>query len=420
MKPEGDFSGTMLALAVILLNIPPLLFSILVAAASFSKPGGIFFGLILAVMPAFNIMIGLNARKKPPQEPESKKLPVFCNICIGLAGILLLFSRHPLPGVFLLLTAVTSLKLILGTKPEKELSAKKTSAPAEKMADNKRLIKSVISNTNKGLSIMQQGILTKIILICIVLIAGIWIFSSTIIVVDAGHTGVKKTLGKVADEAYPPGLYIVFPLTTSIIQMDNRVQKLEDETEVYTKDVQQAKIKYALTYTLNNDASVKMYTQVGIFWANTLIPQVVTSSMKNIIGQWAALELIANRGKASQDIEEMIAASLKERGLTITGFSLTNIDFQQEFEQAVEAKVVAVQKAEMAKNQTVQVQEQANQRVIAAKADAEAMLIKTEALTKNQSLIMYEAVQKWNGELPKIVGGSAGGNLLNIPESLLK
>lgn len=266
---------------------------------------------------------------------------------------------------------------------------------------------------------MNEGIATKLVLGLVVIIAGIWLFTSTIVVVDAGHTGVKKTLGKVSEENYTSGLYIVFPLTTSMIQMDNRIMRMDDETAVYSKDVQQAQVKYTLNYSLTPQSSVTMYTTVGIDWAAKLIPQVVTSSMKNVIGQWAALDLISNRNKAATDIEQQISEILKPRGIMVTGFSLTNIDFQPQFEQAVEAKMVAVQNAEMAKNQTVQVEEQAKQRVIAAEADAKAMMIKTEALTKNQSLIMYEAVQKWNGELPKIVSGS-GGNLLNIPESFAK
>ena len=259
----------------------------------------------------------------------------------------------------------------------------------------------------------------KLISMAVLVVLGIAFISSMAVVVDAGHTGVKKTFGKVTTEAYAPGFYFVMPMVSSITPMDNRVLRIEDVTDVYTKDVQQAKISYVLNYSLNADSSVKMYTEVGMDWAAKLIPQVITGSMKNVIGQWNALELISNRGKASLDIENMISTALAARGISISGFSLTNIDFQHEFEQAVEAKVVAVQNAEMAKNQTVQVEEQAKQRVIAAEADAKAMMIKTEALTKNQSLIFYEAVQKWNGELPKIIGGN-GGNLLNIPEGLLK
>ena len=265
----------------------------------------------------------------------------------------------------------------------------------------------------------MEGIGKKLIGIAVVLVIGIYFLVSTVIVVDAGHTGVKKTLGKVDPDAYPPGVYIVVPVMSSIAQMDNRVMKMEEGTAVYTKDVQQAQIKYALNYSLDAATTVKMYTEVGVYWADKLIPQVVTSSMKNVIGQWAAMDLIANRLKAQTGIEEMIAADLKKNGITVTAFSLTNIDFQDQFEQAVEAKVVAVQSAEMAKNQTVQIEEQAKQRVIAAKADAEAMMIKNEALAKNQALIMYEAVQKWDGQLPKITGGGSGGNFLNIPEGML-
>jgi len=283
-----------------------------------------------------------------------------------------------------------------------------------------RIVVSNSNSNNQGSQGMSGSAITKIILGLFLLIIGVWLVTSTIVVVDAGFTGVKKTLGKVEDEGLSPGLYIVFPLTTTVIQMDNRVLRLENSTAVYSKDVQQAMIQYVVNYSLDKDATVKMYSQVGVYWAEKLIPQVIQSSMKNVIGQWNAMELIANRVKATNDIEAMMAATLRDRGITINDFSLTNIDFQDAFEQAVESKVVAVQEAERAKNKTVTVQEEANQRVIAAKADAEAMQIKTEALTKNQSLIMYEAVLKWDGQLPRIMGGGQGGNFLNIPEGMLK
>lgn len=266
---------------------------------------------------------------------------------------------------------------------------------------------------------MQGDLKVKLVVFGVLALVGLSFLSSMIVVVDAGHTGVKKTLGKVTVDAYPPGLYLVMPMVSSITQMDNRVQKIESKTAVYTKDVQQADITYVLNYNLEASRSVETYSTVGMDWAYKLIPQVITASMKNVIGQWNALELVSSRVKASQDIQEMISEELGKEGIRIIGFSLTNIDFQPQFEQAVEAKVVAVQNAEMAKNQTVQVQEQAKQRVIAAQADAEAMKIKTDALNKNQSLIFYEAVQKWDGQLPKIVTGSGSGSILNIPGGLL-
>ena len=47
------------------------------------------------------------------------------------------------------------------------------------------------------------------------------------------------------------------------------------------------------------------------------------------------------------------------------------------------------------------------------------MKIRSQALSQNQGLVAYEAVQKWNGQMPMIVGGGQG-QILNIPASLFQ
>ena len=84
-----------------------------------------------------------------------------------------------------------------------------------------------------------------------------------------------------------------------------------------------------------------------------------------------------------------------------------NIDFDDQFETAIKEKQVAEQNALKAKNVTVQIEEQAKQTRIKAEAEAEAMRIKATALERNQKLVEYEAVQKWNGELPQYMGSGA-------------
>ncbi len=233
--------------------------------------------------------------------------------------------------------------------------------------------------------------------------------------VDQGNTGVKKTLGKVDEEALPAGFYTYNPFMSSIVEMDNHVQKYEDKANVYTKDVQSADIDFVLNYALKPDASVRIYSTIGEDWEKLLIPQVVSGAMKNAIGKWNAIELVSNRDKAASEIEKSIGQELAADGIVVTGFQLTNVKFNGEFEKAVESKVIAVQTAEQAKNETVRISEQAAQRVIAAKADAEAMQIKSEALSKNQGLVAYEAVQKWDGVLPQYIVGGNISSFLPIP-----
>ena len=93
--------------------------------------------------------------------------------------------------------------------------------------------------------------------------------------------------------------------------------------------------------------------------------------------------------------------------------SLNNVEYTDAFERAIEAKVVATQKAEEARNRTAEVQEEAKQKVLAAEAEAKSMAIRSEALSKNQNLVMYEAVQKWDGKLPVNIYGSAPTPFIN-------
>lgn len=241
--------------------------------------------------------------------------------------------------------------------------------------------------------------------------------------VDTGEVGVKVTFGKPDPTPLKEGIYMYNPLTSSIVTMSYQVQAFPSrygyddqyrQTQAYTKDVQQATLSYVVTYTLNAAKAVEMYQNVGIDWERKLVPQVVVGSIKNVVGTWNAVDLVSNRPQVTKQIEDSVRAALGSRDVTVVKFDLTNIDFSGEFEKAVEAKVVAAQEAERAKNQTVRVQEEANQRVIAAKAEAESMQIRTQALSQNQALVMYEAVQKWDGMLPTMITGDAAQMLLQL------
>lgn len=236
-------------------------------------------------------------------------------------------------------------------------------------------------------------------------------------VVDTGHRGIQTTFGKVTSEPLDSGLYFFNPLTSSVHQMDVRTLTWSTETQCYTKDIQTAKLNFTLNYNLEPSAVAEIYKTVGVDWSNVLLPQIVQGTLKDVIGKWDAVDLIANRGKANTAIQDAVTAALAEKHIIVTKFEITNIDYNDEFEKAVEAKVNAVQHAAEAQNKTVQVTEEAKQRVIAAKADAEAMQIKSNALSQNQNLVAYEAVQKWDGKLSVISGGN--GSILNIPQAML-
>ena len=226
--------------------------------------------------------------------------------------------------------------------------------------------------------------------------------------VDTGFRGIKTSFGQVEGAPLVEGLYFVNPFTTSIHPMDVRIQRWDGKTEAYTKDVQEAQVEFVLTYKLRPEAAAEVYRSVGDDWANKLIGQAVYQHLKNVIGQWDAVDLIANRQKANDAAQESIVQALGSSSIDVTGFSITDFQFSRAFNAAVEAKVIAQQRAQEAQNKTEQIKQEAQQKVIAATAEAQSMKIRADALTQNPKLVSWEAVQKWDGKLPvNMYGGAA-------------
>lgn len=226
-------------------------------------------------------------------------------------------------------------------------------------------------------------------------------------IVDTGHRGVKTRFGEVVSGPLPEGFYFYNPLTSTIVELDTRVQKWSKETLSYTRDIQNVKVSYTLNYRPNSENMANFYKDIGFDWDAKLLPQIVEGKIKETIGKYDAVQLISDRQKATDEMYELISKEMSANQIILVNFEITNFNYNDAFENAVEAKVVAIQRAEEAKNRTVRVQEEANQKIIAAKAEAESMRIRAKALSQNKGLVEYEAVQKWNGKLPQYLMGKS-------------
>lgn len=227
--------------------------------------------------------------------------------------------------------------------------------------------------------------------------------------VDTGRRGVKITFGEVVGEPLPEGLHFYNPFTSDIKEMNVREEKLEGKTSVFTKDTQRADVDYVVTWYPDPKKVHTLFKEIGDSddIETKVVNPVVLGSMKDSIGQIIADDFVSKREAATNTALNQIRENLKERHIIVTDLQFTNLDYDDGYEKAVEEKVIAIQNAQKAKNQTVQVEEQARQTVLSAKADAEAMKIKSEALAQNKGLVQYEMVKKWDGALPQYMFGNS-------------
>lgn len=227
-------------------------------------------------------------------------------------------------------------------------------------------------------------------------------------VVDTGARGVKTRFGEVVGDPLPEGLYFYNTFTSRIIEYEVREDKWSDKTAIFTKDTQRVDIEFSVVYFPDPKRVHHLYRDVGRTkdLAEKIIKPVVLGSIKDAIGQVIADELVSKREIVTKEALREVQENLKSRHVIVTDLQFTNLDFDDAYEKAVEEKVVAIQKAQRAKNETVTIEEQAKQKVTTAQAEAEAMRIKSQALAQNKGLVEFEAVQKWDGKLPQYMFGS--------------
>ncbi len=269
----------------------------------------------------------------------------------------------------------------------------------------------------------------KVIAVVIVLILVIVIVSGCITIVQPGHTGVVVTLGKVEDGVLQEGIHFKIPFIQNIVMIDNRITKLEVDTEAFSSDLQTVETKLAINYRVDTSKSYSIYKNIGGDYETVLVIPAVNEVLKAIASQYTAEESVTNRTLISAGLVDGLNEKLNDIGLYVTDVNIINFDFSEAFITAIEEKQVAQQellKAETEKQTKitnaeaeaeaikVKAEAEAEALKITAQAEAEANAIIAESLT--DELIQYHKIEKWNGELPVVTGGA--GAFLDVSDML--
>ena len=275
--------------------------------------------------------------------------------------------------------------------------------------------------------IEQHKKYSMIIKIAAGIVAILMIIASIVAVVPTGYTGIKTTFGKVEDHTLSSGINFKLPWQ-NVIDMDNREQRTEFSLQAFSKDIQQVDIQGSINVNIDKTTAMNLYKDVGIEYQTILIVPRVQEDVKIVIARYTADNLIENRQKCSDAIYELLKEELAEKGINVLSFAMENIDFTDAFESAVEAKQVATQEKLKAQTeqerQTMEMQQQAERDRIKAQAAADVQKIEAEAKayavkveadaqaeankkiseTLSDSLIYYNLIHQWNGELPSVFG----------------
>ena len=294
----------------------------------------------------------------------------------------------------LVFIGIGAVALIYGIKQEgaKEKAGWSSDLSEEAKARNKKRDKNAVSAL----------LLVILMLVCVVFV------SPSFYTVDQSEVAVVKSLGKIK-ETRTAGTYFDFWVLNSHTKYSTKVQEVNIDDISYSSDAQQMTLAIKFQYQIMPDKIKEITTQYGnLKTLEARITPTVRDKVKTVLSKHTAMGIIEKREAMSSEAAKAVTDALGTKFfVTVTNVAITDIEFSEQFETAVEEKMIAEQNALKAEYEN-------EAKVAKAKADAEAKIVKAQAdaeankLLQNSltdKILQEKYLEKWNGELPEVVAG---------------
>jgi regulator of protease activity HflC (stomatin/prohibitin superfamily) len=239
------------------------------------------------------------------------------------------------------------------------------------------------------------------------------ILSNFFAIVNAGERGVMMQFGKVQEQILGEGIHVIVPIVYTVQKLSVRVQKQEISAEASSKDLQDVFADVALNWHIIPEEANAIFQQIGDEKAVVarIIDPAVEEVLKAVMAKYTAEEIITKRGEVKAGVDDSLTLRLVAYHIAVDDLSLVHVHFSERFSDAVEAKQIAEQEAKRGEFLALKAVKEAEAKVNLAKGEAEVQRLLRDNLTPQ--LLERQAIEKWNGKLPLIVGDGSK-NLLDL------
>lgn len=291
---------------------------------------------------------------------------------------------------------------------------------------------------------MRKGFLGSIIL-AVVLVIGLITFFACMERVPAGYVGVVYNMnGGVDGEVLTQGWHLVSPtkkVTTysigieqSYLTAESKGDSRNDESfNIPTSDGKTVKVNLEFSYRFDEkrvaDTFVQFKGRSGEEIKDTFIKPKIIAWTQEVSANYPVTDIFGDqRTKINAELDIYLKDKFEPYGIIIDTVNFTDISVDDETAKAIQEKVTAQQKLELAKieAETAKINAQKDKEVaeidaekakiaadaeayqIEAKATAEAEANKKISESLTDALINYEYAQTWDGKLPTYMSGDNG------------
>lgn len=238
---------------------------------------------------------------------------------------------------------------------------------------------------------------------------------------EPGDRSVLVVWGKMQEPSLAPGFNWAGP-GSDFYDVSIRQQKKEVDAPCFSSDLQEVTVKVAVLYSIPEAKVTKIFSDFHGEPFEVLVAPRVQESIKEATASRTAEQIVKDREQVKAETLMAIRSKVGDI-LTVEDIVIENIGLSKQLTAAIEAKMVQEQEAAKAKftNQKAEIDADirrteakglADATLLQAKADAESIKIRGEALRSSPGVVELQLIEKWNGVAPQIVSGSSGVNLL--------
>jgi len=269
----------------------------------------------------------------------------------------------------------------------------------------------------------------------LVLLAALAFVYASCATIHPGHVGVsvrKCGGGGVSPDPIPTGYYWRSVFCEEVIEYPTSVQTLiltqsphegppiDESITVTSSEGLPVNLDVSLSFTLDPAKVPAIYTKyrndIGHI-SHNFIRQTVREGLQSVFAQFTAEQLYSTKREESRvEVQTFLTQRLGSEGFVIQQFTVNETRVPEAVVAAINAKVAMIQESQRAEAQVHKTEAEAKQRVAQAQgeaeakrlsADAEAYFNRTVAASITAEYVQYKALEKWNGELPQMMGTGA-------------
>ena len=232
---------------------------------------------------------------------------------------------------------------------------------------------------------LENKKLKKWIIIGVIAILATVILINSFSVIGPTERGVKISLGVASEDVLKSGLKVKLPFVQKVekydltpIQYKSAFKSVSDAA--VTSDKQSILVNFELFWKYDED---KLYTVATKYSSKEALYQPISTSLKgiikNVVGKLSINEIIADQGGLTNQVKEALIQDTAYLPIVIDKFTITNIDWSEEYDKQIEQTALLAQQVEQAKQQALIVEAQAQKQVKEAEAKLQAEKLNAEA-----------------------------------------